>query len=89
VLDRRVGRDLLGLGCELGLGVLQLLLGLAGAAQHVQRTLGKGGGTLGRADDGPGGFGERVRARQLDRLNLPADPLDATLDLASVALRFR
>ncbi len=78
-LDRGVGRDLLGLACVLGLGILQLLLLIASAAQRVQRTLCQRDRFLRTADDCLGGVGDRLRAWRRDRLSDAAEPFDAQL----------
>src|SRR5580693_4709153 len=88
-LDRRVGRNLLGLACILGLGVLQLLLLLAGTAQCVQRTLGEGRCLLRAAENCLGGISDRRRPRCLDRGGHTAKLLDSFLDLSTMALGFR
>src|SRR6185312_5362845 len=74
-LDRRVRCDLLGLLGELGLRVLEFLLGLARSAEGVQRALAQSDRLL--RGGGCGGGDAVLRATQL---------LDATLDLARVRL---
>src|SRR3954451_8678053 len=71
-LDRRVGRDLLGLLGVLSLRVLQLLLLDTGAAQGV---------------NGPLGSGHRLADRGADDRRLSAERLHAPLELAGVVLR--
>jgi hypothetical protein len=71
---------------ELGASVLQHLLGLAGAAQRVQRPLSRRDRLAGQRGQACGGFGHGTR-RDRPGLRLAAELLDATFDLASVSLR--
>src|SRR5437763_4018580 len=80
-LDRRVRGDLLGLVLELGLGVLQELLLLAGTTRDVQWPSRQRRRLVGRGL-------ERVRRRHhAVATGLAAELLDAPLDVARVRLR--
>ena len=86
-LDARVEPDLLELVVVLGPGVLQHLLGLARAAERVERALRRGHGLAGHGRQPGGRLGDHVRAaRDRAGLGLAAELLDAALDLAGVAL---
>jgi hypothetical protein len=72
----------------LGLGVLQHLLGLAGAAQRVQRALCSGDRLAGDRREARGRVGEHVRPGSArPGLGLAAELLDAALDQTRVVLR--
>jgi hypothetical protein len=70
----------------LGASVLQHLLGLAGAAQRVQRPLGRRDRLAGERRKAGGRLGHGTR-RDRPGLRLAAELLDAPLDLARVSLR--
>ena len=88
-LDARVGRDLLELVVVLGLRVLEHLLGLAGAANRVQRSLRRGHGLAGHGRERGSRLDDRRRARaHRAGLRLAAELADARLQLATMSLRF-
>ena len=70
-LDRQVVADLLVLVPQLGLGVLEQLLGLAGAAQRVQRALGRGDGLASPPPSPAGRLGGDLGAGQVAASALP------------------
>ena len=76
-LDAAVGGDLLGLAGVLGLGVLQVLLLGAGAADRVQRALRERDRFLRAAEHGLRRAGDRVGAGRIDRRGFAAELFDA------------
>jgi hypothetical protein len=72
----------------LGASVLQHLLGLAGAAQRVQRPLSRRDRLARQRGEACGGLGHHLRTtRDRPGLRRSAELLDAPLDLARVSLR--
>ena len=87
MLDRRVGGDLLRLVLELRLGVLQELLLLARAAQHVHRALKRGHAPARELDGARDRLRHRVGTGHLHVGGLSTELLDPALDVARVRLR--